>query len=133
MSNVFARVYPGSCCIDEWAFEVQSDYAVMTSSRAGGSDRAQYLVAAVGDQRRQNRCRAKLPVRARDGAHGLGRRIVVQQNPAATIHLQIDQARREECTGRQATRSPGGRNASIAGHAINPLSVDQDGSLAVPA
>ena len=49
-------------------------------------------------------------MRPGDGAHAVGRRLIVEENAAAAIDLQIDEARGQEGAGRQARLRPIGGN-----------------------
>ncbi len=52
-------------------------------------------------------------MRSRYGAHGVGDRIIVQEDTAATIHLEVDKARCQERTLRARRRCdhPAGTSA----------------------
>ena len=49
-------------------------------------------------------------MRSGNGAHAVDRRLIVEENAAAAIDLQIDEARGQEGAGRQARLRPIGRN-----------------------
>ena len=87
---------------DEGAFQMQAENPVPAGGRARRRDGGPHLLARVGDQGRQARRRAEAAVRPGDGAHAVGCRLIVEQNAAAAIDLQIDEAGGEEDAGREA-------------------------------
>ena len=95
---------------DERPFQMQAEDAIPTADRASRRDGRPHLLAGVGDQGRQARRGAKAAVRPGDGAHALGRRLIVEENAASAVDLQIDEARGQEGAGRQARLRPIGGN-----------------------
>src|SRR5215208_4594163 len=95
---------------DEGAFQVQAENAVTAGDGAGRSDRGPHLLARVGDQGWQARRRAEAAVRPGDGAHAVGRWLFVEENAAAAVDLEIDEARGQDGAGRQPRLRPVGRN-----------------------
>ncbi len=91
---------------DEGTFEVQAEHAVIAGSRARRRDGGLRLLPGIGDQRRQARRRAIAPMRARDGPHAFRCRIIVEQNPAAAIDLEVDEAGRQQGAVRQPSLRP---------------------------
>jgi hypothetical protein len=79
---------------DERAFEVQPDDTVPTADGASRGDGSLNALARIGDQRRKTASGAKLAVRARNGAHAVRRRLIVQKNAATPVDLKIDKAGR---------------------------------------
>jgi hypothetical protein len=95
---------------DEWALEVEPEDTVQTGNRAGRCDGGADLAARIADQSREaSRC-AIAPMRPRNGSHAVGRRLVVKENPAATIDLQIDKTGCQEDTRLKAHLRTTGRN-----------------------
>ena len=80
------------------AFQMQAENARLAAGN--GVDRLQcepHFLRAVADERRQQARGPTFPVRSRDGADALHRRLVVEQDVAAAIHLQVDESRRKPC------------------------------------
>jgi len=70
---------------------------------------------------------------ARDGAHRVRRRVVVQKNAAAAVDLQVDEARRQQRAGRHRFYGHFGINLAARGNALNQALTDQDGCIVVPS
>ena len=89
---------------------MQAENAVPAGDRASRRDGGPHLLARIGDQGRQARRRAEATVRPGNGAHAVGGRLIVEENAAAAIDLQIDEARGQESAGRKARLRPIGGN-----------------------
>src|SRR5207237_2651245 len=74
-----------------------------------------------------------LSMGACDGPHGFGRGIIVQEDPAAAIHLEIDEAWCEESARRQALRPRVARNIFAAGDAGEEATFHDNRGFVVPA
>jgi hypothetical protein len=77
---------------EEWSLEMNTENARLASHqrldrRHGGSR----LFGRIRDESRDQRGGAKLPMRLRDFAYGLGRRRIVEQDVPATVHLNVDE------------------------------------------
>jgi hypothetical protein len=77
---------------DEGAFQVQAEDAVLASDRASRHDCGPHLLASVGDQGWEARRGAIATVRPRNGAHAVGRWLIVEKDAAAPITLHIYEA-----------------------------------------
>ena len=60
------------------------------------SDRFGHVFACVGDKRRQQPRSAVAAVRGGDGPDTGDGRLVVEEHPAAAVHLDVDETRREQ-------------------------------------
>ena len=118
---------------DERAFEVQPDDAVPAADGTSRCDSGLYALSAIGDQSRKTGGRAKPAVRARNRAHAVRRRLIVQKNAAAAIDLQIDKAGGKKSGLRKPCLRP------ILGHLIrgpnsrNPPAPNQNRGPGMPA
>jgi hypothetical protein len=68
-----------------------------------------------------------------DGAHAISRWLIVEQNPAAAVHLQIDEARGQERAGREALLRPIGRNLAPGPQSGDSPVPDQHRRFGTPA
>ena len=110
---------------DERAFEVQPDDTVPAADGTSRCDSGLYALSAIGDQSRKTGGRTKPAVRARNRAHTVRRRLIVQKNAAAPIDLQIDKAGGKKSGLRKPClrpipghliRGPNSRNAPAPNH-----------------
>ena len=101
LRDAIGPVNPRPPRTDEGPLKVQPENAVPARRRARRCNRRPHLLARIGDQGRQARRRAGAAVRPGDGAHAVGRRLVVEENAPAAVDLQIDEARGEERAGRK--------------------------------
>ena len=118
---------------DERPFQVQTEDAVAAADRASRRDGGPHLLARIGDQGRQARRRAKATVRPGNGAHAVGRRLIVEENAAAAVDLQIDEARGQEGAGRQPRLRPVGRNLAPGPKSDDAAVPNQHRGFGMPA
>ena len=87
----------------ERSFEMNAEHAGLAAACSSSTARCgrDHLLVRVGDERRQQRGRAEFAMRVQDRRDRLRRRRVVEQNIAAAIHLNVDEARREPGARRQ--------------------------------
>src|ERR1044072_8666063 len=97
---------------DEPAFEVQSDDSIATANGTSRCNGGLQALARIGDQSRKTARCAKPAVSARNRAHAVRGRLIVQKNPAAPIDLQVDKAGSEK----GGFRNP--RARQVLGHVI---------------
>jgi hypothetical protein len=69
---------------------------------------------------------------ARDRPHGVRRGIVIEQDTAAAVDLNVQEAWRKQGAVRQALMRPGIRNVSPRGQPVNAAALDQHRGMAVP-
>ena len=62
-------------------------------------DGARDDVEICADQRRQEASGAKVAVGGADGADRIHGRCIVEQHPATTVHLQVDESRQQQSAG----------------------------------
>jgi hypothetical protein len=72
-------------------------------------------------------------VRPGNGAHAVGRRLIVEQDAAATVHLQVYEAGRHENARGNARLCPPGWNLVRRREAGDAAALDHHGSTAMPA
>ena len=95
LSDQRAIVNAGLRGRQEWAFEVDAQNAwvrgggLICSLKSGA-----HFFRGVGDQRRQQRRGPELPVSSSDLRHRSGAWIVIQEDIAAAIHLNVDETGR---------------------------------------
>ena len=118
---------------DERPFQVQAENPVAAADGASRRDGGPHLLARIGDQGRQARRRAKAAVRAGNGAHAVGGRLIVEQNAAAAIDLQIDEARGQEGAGRKPRLRPIGGNLAPGPKSDDAPVPDQHRGFGMPA
>ena len=73
-------------------------------------DGGPHLLASIGDQGWEARCRAKAAVCPGNSAHAFDRRLIVEENAATAVDLQIYEAWSQEGAGRKARLRPIGRD-----------------------
>ena len=95
-------------------------------------DRIARHVARVGDQRRQYRGGAEPHVRGTDRADRLDARPVIEQDAAAAIDLQVDEARYEHRAGAFRQHCPG-RHVVAPDDPFHLAVVDHECGMVVPA
>ena len=81
---------------DERAFQMQAQNAVAAGHRTRRRNRTAHLLTRIGDQSRQAGGGAVAAVRPGNRAHAVGRRLIVEQDAATAIHLQVYEAGRHE-------------------------------------
>src|SRR5262249_40679324 len=69
---------------------MQPDDAIATTDGTSGCDGGLYALAGIGNQSRKTSRRAKPAVRARNRAHAIRSRLIVQKNATAPVDLQVD-------------------------------------------
>ena len=94
---------------------------------------APHLLAGIGDQGWQARRGAKATVRPGNGAHAVGRRLIVEENAAAAVDLQIDEAGSQESAGRETRLRPIGGNSPQGANANDAPVPDQHRGFGMPA
>src|SRR5260370_38226522 len=72
-------------------------------------------------------------MRARDGPHAFHRRLIVEQNPAAAIDLEIDEAGRQEGAVRQPSLRPVAWNLALCRQSPNAAVLNQHSGIVAPA
>jgi hypothetical protein len=77
---------------DEGTFQVKAEDPVPAGDRASGCDGGSHLLPGIGNQGWKAGCGAVAAVRPGNGAHAVGRRLIVEQNAATPVDLQIDEA-----------------------------------------
>jgi len=112
--------------VQEGSLDVDAEYArhALFDGRIHRPDRAFHGVEIVADQRRQEPGRAEAPMRLADGGDAVDRRMIVEQDAAAAIHLQVDEAR--EKIASQLPVLEVGRALSGRHHADDQASVHED-------
>jgi hypothetical protein len=118
---------------DERTFEVQAKDPVLTANRTSRRDGGPHLLASIGDQRWKARRGAVATVRAGDGAHAVDRGLVIEENAASTIDLQIDEAGGQEGAGWKARLWPSAGNLAPAPKSNDARVPDQHGGFGMPA
>ena len=118
---------------DEGPFQVQAENAIPAADRASRRDGGPHLLASIGDQGWEARRRAKATVRPGNGAHAVGRRLIVEENAATAIDLQIDEAWSQEGAGRKARLRPIGRNLAPGPKPDDAAVPDQHRGFGMPA
>ena len=84
----------------------------MAGDRASRRDGGSHPRGYIGDEGWQAPGRAKATVRPGNSAHAVGRRLVVQENAATPVDLQIDEAGSQEGACRKTCLWPTGRNVA---------------------
>ncbi len=118
---------------DERPFQVQAEDPIPAADGASRRDGGPHLLAGIGDQGWKARRRAKATVRPGNGAHAVRRRLIVEENAAAAIDLQIDEARGQEGAGREARLRPIGRNLAPGPKPNDAAVPDQHRGFGMPA
>ena len=112
--------------------EVKPEHAWLPTDReVGRVQRKFHFFRAVGYERRQQACRAGFSMRRRDGANALHGRLIVEQNIAAAVDLQIDEAGGQPCALGQGANGNGPRQVRRR-HEVRDASTvhDHGGALA---
>ena len=94
--------------VERRSFQVKAEHA--RNLQRGWRDRSEAFdhIGAIGDQRRQTACGPRPAVSFDDAAHaGLGR-LIVEEDAATAIDLDVDEAGREDRVGGKLRVSPGG-------------------------
>jgi len=97
---------------DERAFEVQAEDSIMAGDRASRRDCGSHSCGCIGNEGWQAAGRAKATVRPGYGAHAVGGRLIVQEDAATPVDLQIDEAGSQERARRKTCLRPIGRNVA---------------------
>src|SRR5262245_38559225 len=118
---------------DEGALEVQAKDPILAGDRARCRDGRSRTLARIADQRRQAPRGAVATVRAGNGAHAVGCRLIIEQHTAAAVDLQIDETGSQERTGRNARLRPIGWDLTPGSKAHDAPVPDHHGGFAVPA
>ena len=84
---------------NERTFQVKPEDPISVADGASSSDGASHLLARIADQRRQTGCRAVTTVGPRNSTHAISGRLVVEQNAAAAVDLQVNETGRQERPG----------------------------------
>ncbi len=109
------------------AFEMQADDAGDgRDRRRRGVDRADGVGIGRGDQRRQQRGGAEAAMRVGDAGDPPGIERVVEHHAAAAIHLQVDEARREDAAVQRLDAGVGG-NRVVGNQVAHRRAVGQHG------
>ena len=118
----------------ERSFQVDAENA-----RVGGNDllrgieRGAHLGRRVADQSWQQCRRSEVPMRADDGRNPIRRWTVVEQDIAAAVHLDVDEAGREPGASRQNTGRYGRRQLRPMEERCDARSFDHDRAIRVHA
>ena len=118
---------------DEGAFQVQAEDPVPAADRASRRDGGPHLLARIGDQGWEAGRGAIATVRPGNGAHAVGRRLIVEENAAAAIDLQIYEAGGQEGAGREARLRPIGGNLAPGPKSNDAPVPDQHRGFGMPA
>ena len=131
--DMIAAMNPRARATDERAFEMKTQNSVRSRQRFRRGDRGRGFGAAVAYQSRQTACGAEPAMGPGDGAHRLRRWLVIEQNAAAAIDLQVDEAGREHHSPRYDLGWPAIRILTARRDTLNHSAVDQDDGIIVPS
>src|SRR5215471_5591655 len=118
---------------DERPFEMQPNNTITTADRTRRCDGSLYAFAGIRDQRRKTGRRAKPAMCARNRAHAIRRRLIVQKNAAAPIDLQIDKAGSKKGCPRKPCLRPIFRHLVPEPNSCNPSIPNHDRGPGMPA
>jgi hypothetical protein len=131
-SNPFGGVNAWPTRADEGPLQMQAENAVLPTRGGSRFDSAPHLGAGIGNQGRKARGRAELTVRSSDGAHRLRMGLIVEENTATAVDLQVDEPGRQKHTGRQSRPRPLGRHLSPRAKPNDPAPPDQHRGPTMP-
>src|SRR5262245_41772063 len=112
---------------------MQAKNAVVPSQRARGCYGTAHAFTRVRDQSRQAGGSAEAAVRPGNRAHAVGGRLVIEQNAAAAVHLQVYKAGRHENACSNTRLLPIGWNLAGWSETGDAAALDHHGSAAMPA
>jgi hypothetical protein len=118
---------------DERTFQMQAQNPIVTGDRAGRRDCGPHLRRRVGDQGWQAAGRPKATVRLGDGAHAVGGRLIVQQDAATAIDLQVDKAGGQKGAAGNTHLRPSGGDFTHRCQSDDPAVPDQHRGVGMPA
>ena len=117
---------------DERTFQVQAKDAVAPGHGTCGRNGATHLFARVSDQSRQAGRGAVATMRARNRTHAIGGRLIIEQNAAAPVHLQIYEPGRHENACGNTRLQPTERNLARRNEAGDAAVLDHYGGVVMP-
>ena len=112
---------------------MQAKHPVPASNQARGGDGGSHLLAGIADQRRKAARGAIAPVCPSNGAHSLGGRLIVEQNAATAIDLQIYEARSDKSAAWELRPRPIGGNLGRGSNSDDASIPDQNRRFCMPA
>ena len=124
---------PRTLRTEEGPFEMQTEDPFPATNQPSRLNGAPHLFASIGDEGWKTRRGAIATVCSRNGAHAVGRRLIIKENAAAAIDLQIYEAGGEEGAGREARLRPIGGNAPLGAKSNDAPGPDQQRGAGTPA
>jgi hypothetical protein len=116
---------------DEGAFQVQAENPAFACDRASRRNGGTHFFARIGNQRRKTGRRTIATVSLSDCPHAARRGLIVEQNAAAAIDLEIYEPGRQKDAGRQTgLRAIGANLGSCADSNNAAIPDDHRGSIA---
>jgi len=103
------------------------------ADRASRRNGAPHLLASIGDQGWKTRRGTIATVRPGNGEHAVGRRLIIEQNAAAAVDLQIDEAGGQEDAARETRLRPIGGNLAPGAQSSDASVPDQHRGFGMPA
>ena len=118
---------------DERAFQMQAKNPVSAACGPRSGDGRPHLFARIGYQGWQASSGAIATVSPSNRTHSIGRRLIIKEDAASPVDLQIYEARRQKNAGGQPGCRPIGRYFARAAQAQDTAHPDHHGGFEMPA